>query len=203
MKNPIQSILAKHRFRTFNCMYFDTYKTLAYQNVANDTQHPLYGVQKRIQAGRDRSGLWWMITAGNNSTKTKVVRSWLRRRLKTAFIEELKKRGFDRDGKLLDVKKRNLSPGDLVEDLVKIGKTPELKGSLKLHVLAPLITAKGEEVKTEAGKVVDALCSKLRAELASTSQPGQVQKPTKRSHGTERMHWGRLPERPPPAAMCT
>ncbi|KAF2466004.1 uncharacterized protein BDR25DRAFT_175405, partial [Lindgomyces ingoldianus] len=156
-------ILSKQTFRTFSYAYQSTYKPLIYQPIVDSSHHPLHIIRKRIQGERSRSGLWWHVTVGNNSSKTKVVRSWLRRRLIVAFIEELKSRGFDRDGKFVDTKD-NAPHREVFRELLERGQIPELKGSLKLHAQAPLVTAKFEDVKREAAKLVEALCLGLETE---------------------------------------
>ncbi|KAF2190484.1 hypothetical protein K469DRAFT_721347 [Zopfia rhizophila CBS 207.26] len=161
--NLTHRVLSKQKFRTFNCSYSSQCKTFISHQVLVDRQHPLHSAHQRRQAERERLGLWWHVTVGANSSKTKVVRSWLRRRLRNAFIEELKKRGFDQDGRVTNKREERGRRG-MLEELPKLGETGSLKGSLRLHANNALVSAKYEDVRQETAKVVDALVQGLKAE---------------------------------------
>lgn len=51
---------------------------------------------------RDRNTLWWRVSVGDINGQKRVVRSWCARRLRSAFIQELAARGFDKDGRRLN-----------------------------------------------------------------------------------------------------
>ncbi|KAH8431583.1 uncharacterized protein LDX57_009242 [Aspergillus melleus] len=50
---------------------------------------------------RDRSVLWWMVSAHNLVSHKRVVRTWLARRMRAAFQQALKEHGFNSQGKRL------------------------------------------------------------------------------------------------------
>lgn len=75
----------------------------------------------------------------------KVVRSWVKRRVTQAVIEELKKQGFDKKGRRL-VK---IEGGRLADGLPDV-----LMGTVDIEVLKKCVEAKHEEVQRQAGLVV-------------------------------------------------
>jgi hypothetical protein len=89
-------------------------------------------------------------------SKSSCVRAWARRRLRNAVVEELKLRGYDDTGKPLPVDE---SPKSAAAVLPKstAPTMPELTGSMRLHVQAPLIPAKFPAVRAEIGHVIDQL----------------------------------------------
>jgi len=65
-----------------------------------------------------------------------VVRSWAKRRMRDALLQELRTRGWERDGRARDE------------------GTRDLKGFVRIMTLAPIVKATGGEVQREAGRVV-------------------------------------------------
>ncbi|CAN9436740.1 unnamed protein product [Alternaria sp. RS040] len=149
------SLIAKQTPKTFKVYYTPTYKSLFPHHVATDPSHPLYETQRRRQAEKKQEGLWWHATASADSAKSSCIRTWARRRLRNAVVDELKARGYDETGKFA---KPKIVPqrADLMAR-VGAGQTLDLKGSLRLHVQAPLIPAKYLDIRAEAGAVIDAL----------------------------------------------
>lgn len=70
-------------------------------------------------------------------------------------MTELKERGYDETGKLVD--KAKLAERADVMNVVRRGGSVDLTGSLRMHGVGPLITAKFEAVKEEVGGMVEAL----------------------------------------------
>jgi hypothetical protein len=172
--------LARERFKFFNINYSSEYKTFIPNHVIIDPSHPLHTTQKRRARARKKEGLWWHATTGVDLAKSSCVRSWARRRLRQAIIEELKARGYDENGKVID-----RAPAKYGEDLrttKDFVKPLDLKGSLKLHVQVPLLPAKFVDVKAEAGKVVQLVVEGTRAEADSLKTES-----TKQSSG--RQQW--------------
>lgn len=149
------SLIAKQTPKTFKVYYTRVYKSLFPHHVATDPSHPLYETQRRRQAEKKQEGLWWHATASADSAKSSCIRTWARRRLRNAVVDELKARGYDETGKFA---KPKIVPqrADLMAR-VGAGQTLDLKGSLRLHVQAPLIPAKYLDIRAEAGAVIDAL----------------------------------------------
>jgi len=65
-----------------------------------------------------------------------VVRSWAKRRMRDALLQELRTRGWERDGRARDE------------------GTRDLRGFVRIMTLAPIVRATGGEVQREAGRVV-------------------------------------------------
>lgn len=97
-----------------------------------------------------------MLFTSNPMQKMKVVRSWARRRLTQAVIEELGKRGFDRKG-------RKITSGSPVEESppkrVPSGRFGEgmpdaLVGTVDVEVMTPTVEVDYKEVQKQAGLLV-------------------------------------------------
>jgi hypothetical protein len=151
--------LAKQQPKLFKVNYTPEYKTFIINHVVQDPSHPLHEAQKRLSMARKQEGLWWHITTGGDLSKSSCVRSWSRRRVRNAIVEGLKEHGYDEDGKLV---KRKTS--DTRESLAATTLSDDLRGSLRLHALAPLIPAKYVDVKTEVGQIINAIVAATGAE---------------------------------------
>lgn len=154
------SLLARQQLKTFKVNYAADYKTFIIQHICTDPSHPLQEAQRRRQRERKKEGLWWHATTGVDLAKSSCVRAWARRRLRNAVTEELKARGYDEKGKLLNA------------NTIK-GKA-DLTGSLRLHVQLPLLPAKFVEVKEEVGKVLDALLQGAKNETGGQTSGRKV-----------------------------
>jgi hypothetical protein len=142
--SQIYKLLARQQWSLFSVSYAPEYKTFIVNHIISDPTHPLHETQKRRARERKREGLWWHVTTGADLTKSSCVRVWARRRLRNAVIEELRARGYDENGMFIGTHPAH-------------GKTPDFKGSLRLHIQAPLIPARYDEVKYQAKKVFDIL----------------------------------------------
>jgi hypothetical protein len=96
-----------------------------------------------------------MISVNSISSKKSVVRNWLKRRLRQAFVEELKSRGYDRDGNAITKGKH--AAEEIGQEMIIAQRPRVLTGSLRLSVQPSLLTTKFVDVKREAGSVVDSL----------------------------------------------
>lgn len=146
--------LSKLKLKTFKVSYSPTYTSYIPRIIASNPSHPLYITQRRRQQGQRKEGLWWHATNGTDISKKSTVRTWARRRLRQAFVEELKVKGYDETGKLVDA--TALERRDVI-NVIKTGRSVDLIGSLRMHGVAPLVPAKFETVKEEMRGVVDAL----------------------------------------------
>lgn len=134
----------KIRSTLFSITYTPQYKTLIPSYVLTDPWHPLYISQRRRAKEKKKEGLWWHATTGTELSKSGCVRAWVRRRIRHAVTEELRLRGYDEKGLFLDRTPQQGSP-------------PDLTGSLRIHALVPLISAKFVQVKADIGHMIDAL----------------------------------------------
>ena len=97
----ISSVFARNQPKTFRVSYSPQYNYFFIPRILNDKQHPLYESRLRESQNRKKEKLWWHATTGNELSKSSVVRSWCRRRLRNAFTEVLQERGFDEHGMLV------------------------------------------------------------------------------------------------------
>jgi hypothetical protein len=154
--------ILRHRPTYFNVSHSPDYKTFILQHVLADRTHPLHETQRRRQCQRKREGLWWHVTTSVDLSKSSCVRAWARRRLRNAFVEELKLRGYDDAGKPLPVEEttKTTKPTKTATALpptTTVPAKPELTGSMRLHIQAPLIPAKFPAVRAEVSAVIDQL----------------------------------------------
>ncbi|KAF2830148.1 hypothetical protein CC86DRAFT_181176 [Ophiobolus disseminans] len=181
----VGSQLARQQFKFFTAIHAPEYTTLIANHVVSDHSHPLNATQKRRAREKKKDGLWWHATTSVSLTRSSCVRTWARRRLHEAVVGELKARGYDKDGKLINLKSPNSQETPSTQ--VNFGKLLDLRGSLRLHVLPPLIPAKFVEIKAEVGRTLDIVINAARGENLSTGV-------AKKTIG--RPHWN-----PPPHAQ--
>lgn len=74
----------------------------------------------------------------------------------------------------------------VLKEILDRGETARLNGSLRLHCLKPIVTAKFKDVKEETSKVVDLLLDDLETQLSR--KDGEE---AKRKHQLE-SQWGRV-----------
>ncbi|KAF2689309.1 hypothetical protein K458DRAFT_413607 [Lentithecium fluviatile CBS 122367] len=165
----IFSFLARFRPKHFRINYSPDYRCFIKHYVLSDELHPLHHLRQREYEDRKREGLWWHVTSSLDLSKSSVVRNVCRKRLRKAFIEALKERGFDEHGKLVeaDVLEKHLgSMGRWLRGRQDVCLT----GSVRLHVQAPLIPAKYKDVKMESGMVIEALIEGIKAEVMQANR---------------------------------
>ncbi|PSN68921.1 hypothetical protein BS50DRAFT_572102 [Corynespora cassiicola Philippines] len=156
--------IKKQKRVVFNVSHSPQYKTFIINRIVTEPNHPLYVLKKRAAEQRKKEGLWWHVVVYNTLSKSSVVRSWARRRVRNAFIEELKERGFNDKGILVNpgsVKWANL------DSALNQGKEISLKGSLKFQLNAPSVSAKYADVRKEMSSIVDALVLEIKNELSN------------------------------------
>lgn len=108
------------------------------QEFLTNPAHPYHiRIQRRIDSF-DPTKLHWSVGAALDVAKKRVVRSWVTRRVREAVREELKARGWGRDGSVLEQQ----ASGET--------KTP-LRGALRIFMSTDrrqeVITASGEAVR--------------------------------------------------------
>ncbi|KAF2116584.1 hypothetical protein BDV96DRAFT_29519 [Lophiotrema nucula] len=159
----IPTALARTPFKTFAANYTSAYSAQILRAIVSDPSHPLCLARTRKEKQKERSGLWWHVTVNHNASSTKVVRTWITRRLRTAFNDELRLRGITYDGKLTRGKS-GFTHRSALSRMMQEGKSLSLTGSIRLHCKPALVTAKYEEVRQETGKAVDILLRGLEAD---------------------------------------
>ncbi len=152
---PVVNRLSKLTFKTCKVSYSPNYIKSGVNHIATNPTHPLHITQRRRQQEQKKEGLWWYATNAIDTSKLACVRTWARRRLRNAFVEELKAKGYDENGKLVHT--TVLQERKDVMNVLKQGRSIDLTGCLRLHGLAWLVPTKFETVKAEMRNLVDAL----------------------------------------------
>ena len=147
--------LSKLQLKTFKVSYSPTYTNFILNHIATNPSHPLYISQRRRKQGHRKEGLWWHATNATDISKSGCVRTWARRRLRQAFVEELKAKGYDETGRLVD--STAMQDRRDVMNVVRLGRSVDLTGSMRMHGVGPLISAKFETVKDEMRGIIEAL----------------------------------------------
>ncbi|MCJ1393129.1 hypothetical protein MMC18_006001 [Xylographa bjoerkii] len=111
--------------------------------ILSDPTHILYPQTKQRYDTRSQETLWWNVTSNTMPIKKRVVRSWNNRRMRRAVIEALETYGLDVEGKLAAGK---------VE-----GRAQGLKGTLIIHALPDVLSAKFVDVKLQMELLVKEL----------------------------------------------
>ncbi|KAF1929365.1 uncharacterized protein M421DRAFT_100470 [Didymella exigua CBS 183.55] len=138
----------------FKISYSPTYTSFLPNHIAVNASHPLHIAQRRLRNEQKKEGLWWHVTNGTDLSKSSCVRHWARRRLTQAFVDELRERGYDDKGKMVDAGEVQDS---YVQRVLKSGRRVDVTGSLRMHGVPLLVPAKYEKVKEEVRGVVEAL----------------------------------------------
>lgn len=170
--NYIIGGLAKEKFRLFNVAYNRHYVNFFPQYILRDNNHPLWLRYRRIDSQRRKTGLWWSTTCGTELGKKSLIRHWLGRRLRNAFSDELRIRGISENGKFLPHAKLHT---DVLRVALERGEELNLTGSLRLMAGPLLMTAKYEDVRKEAGKLVDILVNGFSKNLMDKKFDGKSQ----------------------------
>lgn len=165
----IYGLFARLQPTTFKVSYSPQYKTFLQQHAANDWPHPLRIQRRREMAARKKEGLWWHVTSGVDLSRSGVVRSWCRRRLRNAFTEGLKERGFDDFGRLVNVTRLREHKG--FERLSERDGCLSLEGSVQLRISPALVTAKYADVRKETNATIDILLEALKLDRFWARQP--------------------------------
>lgn len=158
------------QLKTFRLNYSAEYTTFIRSFILSEPQHPLHELRKREYRKRKKEGLWWHVTANRDLSKSVVVRTWCRRRVRNAFIAELKDKGFDEHGKLVDAKALG-GRWKQLRSLINEQKQFSLNGSLRFHCQAPAVPAKNADIRKEIGNVLDVLLEVALLDLSGKSYP--------------------------------
>ncbi|KAJ4399035.1 hypothetical protein N0V91_009731 [Didymella pomorum] len=146
--------LARLKPTLFKLSYSPTHTSFAPNYIAANPTHPLHITQRRLLKQRKKEGLLWHTTTGVDVSKSSCVRHWALRRLRQAFVEELRDKGYDESGKCVDFSK--IEDG-YVRRVVQSGRCVDMQGSVRMHGVPTLVPAKYETVKEEIRGIVDAL----------------------------------------------
>ncbi|KFY84074.1 hypothetical protein V500_09629 [Pseudogymnoascus sp. VKM F-4518 (FW-2643)] len=123
--------------------------------------HPRYEIMKRKWESRT-DPLWWNCLSSKQISMKRVVRSWVNSRARVAFVNALKRKGYDTNGYRID------GNGDEVPK-------PNLVGSLHLTTRAELVRAEWPDVEDQADKIVAAI-ERLQTEKSKPKGKGKWKK---------------------------
>lgn len=116
--------------------------------ILSDPRHILHNNMLATIAARPRNNLWWNVKAPMTTSAAAVVRKWLKRRVKAAFMRALAAEGFDEDGRVQGDEARHLS------------------GTLTMLASKHILTLPRTSLDVDSKKLVQALMS--HCEIASS-----------------------------------
>ncbi|KAI5291724.1 hypothetical protein KEM54_001256 [Ascosphaera aggregata] len=123
-----------------------------YQSIAlRYLQTPFHPLKPKIQhayATRERGILWWNVLHGEINSEKKRTRSVFLRKTRQAFIDALKARNFDAQG-------RRLANGS--DTVLDENRYSWLKGTLEIRLRKGILQASQETIEVQAGLIVDAI----------------------------------------------
>lgn len=105
--------------------------------IATDACHPLYTPIQRRLSSFDPHKLSWTVRVPTALSKKRVIRMWVTKRLREAFIAELKRNGYDRSGSLVPVQ------GALPRSTIP----SQLSGAISLNANLSALTAPISEIR--------------------------------------------------------
>ncbi|PGH02746.1 hypothetical protein GX51_04480 [Blastomyces parvus] len=150
----------------------------------------LYALRPRITymwATREKGQLWWsVLPASDVAAERSVVRSWCARRMRNAFRDALRERGYDKTGRRIpDIEQREQQkPQQSRQAALPLSRLEALEGTLEIHFRLAVKTAKYTDIVREAGDVVERIESHLQR---ARGKEGDAKKPSnaRRRPGTD------------------
>ncbi|OJD24993.1 hypothetical protein ACJ73_03639 [Blastomyces percursus] len=128
----------------------------------------MYAVQPKIDymwATREKGQLWWSASAQSDiASERSVIRSWCARRVRTAFRDALRERGYDKTGRRIpDTEQRERQKP---QQRRQAGQPPSrleaLEGTLEIHFRLAVKAAKYTDIVREAGAVIEMIETYLK-----------------------------------------
>lgn len=154
-ERPLRTLFIpkQHNVDFFSAVYSptNTYHNLA-RRYLRQPLHPLIPKIEHMYSTREKGRLWWCVTHGHLNSEKRVVRSICSRRLRKGVVEALRRRGYDHEGRRLDIL--------LSEPRPLAGQNrPALRGTLEFFMRVPLIKGMRdwEELVRQAGAVIDSI----------------------------------------------
>lgn len=136
----------QHRFEpnpdTTNCTTFPITTT-----ILADHTHPLYIPIKRRISAFDPTKLAWAIRCPSSLSRKRTVRMWVMKRIREAFLAELKHNGFDRTGSRTSVPNTS----------AYYDGPHQLSGALCIFAKESALTAPSEEIRDGCSHILQRL----------------------------------------------
>lgn len=104
---------------------------------------------------RDKNTLWWYASVKPLLQYKRVVRSWSARRVRIAFVQALKARGFDREGRAMDRL-------DEAADEHALIQPASLTGTAEIAILPSSIKADSATLQRDVDIMLDYILEKQR-----------------------------------------
>ncbi|KAL6239555.1 hypothetical protein BDW75DRAFT_198503 [Aspergillus navahoensis] len=111
---------------------------------------------------RDRNSLWWRVSVSALGSYKRVVRSWVARRARAAFQQELKERGFDVEGRRLD----SVTPHSAAAH----GFSGNMTGTLNIDLQPAIISATFPMIREEMRSTMNILIQEQQRKQLSHQQ---------------------------------
>ncbi|KAL8716110.1 MAG: hypothetical protein Q9220_000015 [cf. Caloplaca sp. 1 TL-2023] len=121
-------------------------------SILNDTTHVLRPLIVSRLRSRPKQGLWVRVSANGFNGKA-TVRRWAKRRVTQALRLELRERGWEIDGMHLH----------------KDGRV--LRGTMELYAKETVVAARWPDIRSELGRVVDAVVSMAEDKISQCHGP--------------------------------
>ncbi|KLJ11894.1 hypothetical protein EMPG_12947 [Blastomyces silverae] len=128
----------------------------------------LYGLRPKIDymwATREKGQLWWSTcTQSDIASERSVIRSWCARRVRNAFRDALKERGYDKTGRRIpDIEHREQQkPHQRRQAGQPPSRLEALEGTLEIHFRLAVKAAKYTDIVREAGVVIERIETYLK-----------------------------------------
>ncbi|KAG5293183.1 hypothetical protein I7I50_03505 [Histoplasma capsulatum G186AR] len=152
--------------------------TLRAKRFSNDSHINLYALRPKIEymwAMREKGCLWWSAsTHGDITSERSVIRSWCARRVRTAFRDALKERGYDKTGRRIQAIKQHEQQ---IQDGRPLSQLEALKGTLEINFRLAVKAAEYTDIVREAGILIDgieAYLQKIGGSEGNAKNPGDV-----------------------------
>ncbi|PGH34109.1 hypothetical protein GX50_03072 [[Emmonsia] crescens] len=160
--------------------------TVRAKKFSNDKHVNLYALRPKIEymwATREKGNLWWSAsTHGDITSEKSVIRSWCARRVRTAFRDALKERGYDKTGRRIPDIEQQEQEQQQQQDGKSLSQLEVLKGTLEIHFRLAVKAAKYTDLVREAGVIVERIEAYLKKLGEGGSDAGRSSKAHRRSN---------------------
>lgn len=165
LRNPLQRLQKLPKDITFFTATYcpeNVYQSIAFRYLSTP-YHPLQPKIRHAYKTRERGILWWSVLQGQLTSENRRTRSVYLRKSRRAVVDALEERGFDADGrkKIVDQEKtEGKEVDDTIEKTANITPpTSNLVGTFELALQRPILKASQEEIKSQAGSILDVIIS--------------------------------------------
>ncbi|MCJ1278867.1 hypothetical protein MMC21_006688 [Puttea exsequens] len=147
-------------------------------NVLHEQKRQRYNGVIHATYDREQEGLWIKFTVASRVAAKKVVKSWAKRRIMVAIVQELKRKGFDRAGRQLKGQDDGTKPMGNIAG--KASKPKTLVGTLSIDIQKPCVMAAHQDVQQQTRLVVKEVlrvCGDSRNGTDAKSRPWRLHIP--------------------------